>query len=331
MKYFEDFEDKENFHAGSMPCYQYYARYREHSNSYLEPVWTLPSHDTCKHDFKSVWTKEKVCATLHGQKILIVGDSMQVHFFQTMMLMLTGDTCITTVLCENSTEINFYFLRNDFLSIHGITHLNKTASNGDTIAVNHEWAPDIVEKNITLLFINRGVHYVDDYVLYERLDTVFNYLVTNHPNLTIIYRSTPSGHPHACTKLNNINWFDTFQITSKNITNYYESLQEEPYFGYHWIDFQQQNNMTRDLILQKYPTIIYLDWQPMTLSRSDHHSCKWGDELHYCFHSVTDWWVILFFNLIHLGKQFSKLEVNELLIEDTYSREALFSQINMTN
>ena len=71
-------------------------------------------------------------------------------------------------------------------------------------------------------------------------------------NISVIFRNTPHG---------------------RQTSNNYPPLEkpEEPWNNYHYPEFSRQNEIARDLIQNKFPSVIYLDFFTSTVLRVDSH------------------------------------------------------------
>lgn len=290
--YFEDFDTGQNGPSNSRRCHHYYNSVRHLTYPYSVSWYTK----SCPIKYNTQWSKTRLCEALHGQNILIVGDSISTQFYQTLVLINTGDTSLNTINCSlevphsNNPYITVHFLRNDILTIQNITHDNREEDHlAYSWATQYEWEPSIETLNISLVIMNRGAHYVKDHVLVERLTSIFDFLPQRHPSVTFIFRNTPVGHVD-CP-----NYFQSVPYDSVPTT-----VGEPSHPDWHWQEISDQNAITKDLIHTKYPHIIYFDVYKMTMLRPDHHCLEKGDCFHYCFHSVIDSWVIFFTNVAHL-------------------------------
>lgn len=295
--YFEDFDTGQNGPSNSRRCHHYYNSVRHLTYPYSLSWYT--DSKKCPVSYESQWSKQHLCESLHGKNILIVGDSISTQFYQTLVLINTGDTSLNTVNCTVETPhsahpyINIHFLRNDILTIANVTHDNKEEDHlAYSWATQYEWEPSIKDLNISLVVLNRGAHYVHNNVLVERLTTVFDYLTKKHPTVTFLFRNTPVGH---------VGCPDLFQ--SAPYATVPALVGEPSHPDWHWQEIADQNAITRELIHSKYPHIVYFDVYKLTMLRPDHHCLEKGDCFHYCFHSVIDSWAIFFTNIVHLLHQ----------------------------
>lgn len=252
--------------------------------------------DTCPSRYQPQWSKHSFCSVFSGHNIMVVGDSLSTQFYQTLVLINTGDTSWNKVNCSaevggDNAFVNIHFFRNDILAIEGITgdkDYQHEAAN-PAVARQVEWEPSIRPLNISLLVLNRGLHYVKDDVLLTRYSTLFDYLATAHPQVTVVLRSTPVGH-HMCE--------------SRPLLM--EPLEEIPTTHgseFYWQEIADQYNITANLIETKYRNVVFFDVYKMTMLREDRHCKHYNhDCLHYCFHSVVDSWVVFFLNI---GQLFS--------------------------
>ena len=254
--------------------------------------------------FPTQYSKHRMCAVLGGQRILLVGDSLQEHFYfyfgligiQNMEIVATSMMKNAAAeLTINCTEhgflpIELYFIRSDRLYIGNIFYEEAT---NYTNYVDHPFIHIVQEHDITLLLLNRGAHYVNNNNLVRNLDQLFQYLLKTYDDkVSIVFRNTSPGHPD-CNKYSYsppLSKPPDLQINRGN-----ESMDSA--HRYHWSEFQHQNSLIQKLIAEQYPSILLLDIATPTILRPDHH--VGGDDcLHYCCHSVVDHWLLLFINVL---------------------------------
>jgi hypothetical protein len=155
------------------------------------------------------------------------------------------------------------------------------------------WVHRIRRDDISIVVLNRGAHYVPDRQLYTELNETFSYLTRHFPDVTVIYRDSPSGHP-GCRM--------DFNVTprAKATLNY---ASEDYNWKYNWHNFDSQNTLTKKLIETHYPHIVFMDVSHMTSRRPDGHS----DCLHYCIPGPIDAWVVNFVEVLDILDRHTRL------------------------
>ena len=226
-------------------------------------------------------------------------SSMNEHFYFYFGLLATQnqDRVVQSFDYGNYLNINcsmfgmssfgLSFARSDRLWIKGISLPETPVLN----KVYHDglWTHLIARRNITILFLNRGAHFAANDDVVSNLNITLHHITKTYPNLTVVYRNTPSGHPNC----------DTYRTSPPLLKPLDLSVNNTGGLLHHWSEFHEQNDQTRKLILHDHPTVYMLDVATLTLLRADHHN-GWGDCLHYCPHSVIDHWILLFVNAIAL-------------------------------
>ena len=264
--------------------------------------------------FPTQYSKQRLCSALGGQRILLVGDSLQEHFYfyfgligtQNMDLVSNAMMNSTAELTINCTEhaflpIDLFFIRSDRLYIDGVFYEETTKY---TNYVDHPFIHVVKEHDITLLLLNRGAHYVNDVNLVRNLDQLFQYLFKTYENVSIIFRNTSPGHPDCNDQLYSSPLSEPPDLQTNRGSENLDSAHR-----YHWTEFMHQNSLIQTLIAEQYPSILLLDVATPTILRADHH-VGGEDCLHYCCHSVVDHWLLLFINVLEqvqlVGKHVSK-------------------------
>ena len=174
------------------------------------------------------------------------------------------------------SDFSIYFVRNYNLS----TNAKMDPSYLQQIDRPRPWASTLNELKISFLYMNRGAHYSEDTPLLQSLGDTFNYLREFHPNVTVMYRTTPSGHK-GCEPF----------VESQPITP--ADLDRFTHYNYHWNVFPHQNYLVRRFITRQFPEVVLVDVANSTNLRVDSHMGN-GDCLHYCIPGPIDNWVVSF-------------------------------------
>lgn len=291
--YAPDFDTKQNYPANSRQCWAYYTRIK--GAPYAYNISWVAEKGTCARRYISQWSKQSFCRVYGGHNIMVVGDSLSTQFYQTLVLINTGDTSLNSIKCDANDDrpesvVNVRFIRNDVLTIKGVTGDQDYQHEvlNPAVATQSEWEPSIRALNISLLVLNRGLHYVKDDVLMTRYSALFTYLTSTYPDVTILLRSTPVGHAGCEGRHHFLPPLQTMPTTFGD--------PQIPVF--YWEEIASQYNMTAELVTEKYKNVIFFDVFKMTMLRADRHGMHYNhDCLHYCFHSVIDAWVLFFLNI----------------------------------
>jgi len=294
--YAPDFDTKQNYPANSKQCWAYYTRIKGTHYTPYNISWVAEKETCPTARYIPQWSKKEFCRIYGGHNILIVGDSLSTQFYQTLVLINTADTSLNSVKCTAEdgiieSIINIHFIRNDILAIKNITgdkdYQHEVVN--PAVARQSEWQPSIRALNISLIILNRGLHYVQDDVLLTRYSTLFDYLSDQYPDVTVVLRSTPVGHAGCEGRHHLLPPLETIPT----------SFRDPKIPEFYWQEIGNQYNITAELITSKYKNnVIFFDVFKMTMLRADRHGMHYNhDCLHYCFHSVIDSWVIFFLNI----------------------------------
>ncbi|CAI5494697.1 unnamed protein product [Closterium sp. Naga37s-1] len=191
------------------------------------------------------FSPEEFCEIMDKKTMLIVGDSLN-------------------LLLADAIRFNVRLDVNDFL-------LDKS--------FDESWMDEIAAQNVSMVVMNRGAHYISDDRFERQLQSTLLALRQAHPELLIIARNTPAGHP-GC-------WLHRKPLSQK--------LLELPHDDWHWDGFAAQNGIVRRLV--EGVGGVYMDVNASTVWRPDGHVGRW-DCLHYCHPGPVDTWVQLLFNLL---------------------------------
>lgn len=139
-----------------------------------------------------------------------------------------------------------------------------------------------------VFILNRGAHYTDDKNLLASADRALRAVYRLLPNVTVIWRNTPTGHAN-CSLL-------TAPMSSP-----------QPAVGLprNWDKFPAQNALVERFLREHYPQVIYLDVAAPTRLRGDMHQNPVGDAdcLHYSYSRESTpifHWLRLLYNVLNL-------------------------------
>lgn len=268
-----------------------------HSRRSLAYSWEI-SENHCYNEQYYKWSLKKMCKLLQGTNIMFVGDSIASEFYITFMSAMNyTNECslselipVTCYLHNSISQFNVIYVRNDFLS-------NKTLRLPDS--TESLWLDKIDSNNISLVVLNRGVHYKPHETVVHELRLLFQHLTDRYPNLSIIYRNTPYGHADTSILFNSLPLQSPQNFSEKKIKQQLKA-------GWHYDEFVEQNSRIEELIINEFPNIVYMDVVPSTILRADSHTPD-PIPIHYCIPGPIDNFVRLFYNIMHIFKKYSKL------------------------
>ena len=287
----------------TIPEYKWLPNIQEHNNSTKNGV---------NQSSTATYSMNLLCRTLGGKKLFLVGDSLTEHWWVYFALTATKNQRIVQECMDNEDNSHFvridcadygivklYYIRNDPLWVTNPTpniSTNKTYGEIEGsmrhIYFNRDWINAIYNDSNTVLILNRGAHYTPDTELMQDIGHLFTYLTKRYPTISIVWRNTPAGHP-------NCQNFDTPLLVPPDLTFDRGSIPDNSTGGsthrYHWNLFAHQNQLVKTFLENNFPSTLFLDVATPTNLRPDHHVSD-TDCLHYCPHSVHDFWVLLLLN-----------------------------------
>ncbi len=161
--------------------------------------------------------------------------------------------------------------------------------------IGYPWITALKTHNISILILNRGAHFVDNATLVREVKETLQYVRTNFPHISIIWRNTPPGHSYVYGS------FFHAPLTTPPDNKYFEDTDAK----FHYADFAGQNALIYELLHVHFPEVVYLDVFTPTVMREDSHI----DELHYCSVGPMSTWVQLVYNILLNVHTFKKNEV----------------------
>ena len=285
------------------------------SSDVMKYEWNVQPDMCSGFDVLQPFSLDRLCSIMEHSSItggygniMIVGDSMSEQFSRHLLnLMFAGhhqnmtykkcgfhgdpvimpcsESALNTTPGHDTAEklVLVYTKRNDYLTLD----LDRDKS-GEALGLKiFPWVDVIASANISLLVLNRGAHYVEDAVLISELNTTLSYLQSNHPEVSILWRTTPYGHLD----------FAGHEISPPLSF----PLRPDQLQKYNYESFERQNQLVVSLLQEHYPEVLVLDVFPSTVLRQDSHI----NPLHYCTPSHLNNWVIMFYNILRLVSEFS--------------------------
>ena len=241
-----------------------------------------------KNNALSVSKKKPLCDIVGGRDVIIVGDSMSAQFFMTFLLniwpwpqgkslheyrriprSIFKSTQTFNIPC--SIPFNVSFVRNIYLSLNRydtIYTLNRTELNLPSKKfIAFSWIQTLEQNHAlrrnNIFVLNRGAHYTLDHILVSELTETFTYLQQHHQGSLVIYRDTAKGHPRVKKHRQ-----DTPPLMEELP---YSDYDEVEWNTYNYSQFTHQNLLVRNLIMDKFPHIMYMNIAKATDLRRDSH------------------------------------------------------------
>ncbi|GJP86222.1 hypothetical protein CLOP_g16272 [Closterium sp. NIES-67] len=246
----------------------------------------------------------RFCQVLDGRRVLIVGDSISMLLADAIRFNVrlgakdwdsrvrwgepTGyckryrnatkepadKRCWTLHLCTDlGLSVRLFFVRDYYL--------NSTEAVNDFMvdkSFDESWMGEIAAQNISIVVMNRGAHYIPDDQFERQMRSTLLALRQTHPDLLIIVRNTPAGHPQC--------WLHRKPV---------KQLLKLPHTDWHWDGYAAQNEILKRLA--EGVGGVYMDVNASAVWRADGHIGRW-DCLHYCHPGPVDTWVQLLHNML---------------------------------
>ena len=146
-------------------------------------------------------------------------------------------------------------------------HLKGFDGNGNEA----EWIQKIRSRNVSLLLINTGPHFLDNSIKLPHLNESLAYVYKTFPNISIIYRNTPDPTENCGSSF--------ISMPSRDVKNKAVAHPDHP--EWRWEDLASQNDAIRGLLKTYFPQVFYIDIASPQAYRLDSHPSS-GDCLHYC-------------------------------------------------
>jgi hypothetical protein len=223
------------------------------------------------------------CASLAGQRVLLVGDSITGQFYYNVGSFVESHglrSGSTTVACDSHPELSpgeqgcsgmkicngaaeLVFVRNDHL------RLRQRVRDWRDYPVNvllHPISMVLSSMRPTIVIMNRGAHFSPDEEYLPGLQDAVATVRETVPGATILLRSTPMGH------------FDCSSWSRPATRLEAEALRLAAPASYHWGDFGRQNALMAGVARDS--GALFLHVAKLTSLRPDHHASA-QDCLHY--------------------------------------------------
>ena len=249
------------------------------------------------------FTARDVCEIMKGRNFMVVGDSMSTEFSTSLKNRMYEGVEQATVKCTQCYHIcehNFTmpcqeFVGAEYLNFTHFDYRNDRLSLTDvkihdykTLFLENPWFKKVGEGNIDVLLLNRGAHYALTDILLKEINETLTAVRHTYPDVTIIWRNTPRGHTEEERK----------NFLGPPLSKNYTAPLDLPW---NWGDIQGQNPAVRDLIVNHFPGILFMDVVTSTVLRSDAHF----DGYHYCVPGPLDTWVNFFLYAMNVANSLS--------------------------
>jgi hypothetical protein len=150
--------------------------------------------------------------------------------------------------------------RLSYLSYESISQLSPSAQNA--------LSSRIISEKISLLVLNVGAHY--DPALPNQLRATLTHLYKTHPDLSIIWRNTPTGHFY-CKQAFSSPPPGMLKNADYERLNYTTALLDQETVAtsdkHQWRSIGQQNGEVRRILEQEFPQVFWLDVAESTAFR----------------------------------------------------------------
>eukprot|EP00897_Mesotaenium_endlicherianum_P006384 jgi/Mesen1/5774/ME000293S04929 len=233
-----------------------------------------------------------------GRSIVLVGDSMQLQLHDALLSHLVAPATrhLAGDLGDGRKPCEGHWLCQDLGQGqqggegHGGVHLRAVRNDmlrpdaGSSMHTNRRWVRRLRQWGADILVLNRGAHFRPNAKVGRAMRHVLAMLRRMYPELLIIWRNTPAGHPGCSTHKGPLR----------------EPLEPRAvHFPYNWDKFKAQNELMRG-IAREYG-VVYMDVEHATSLRPDGHfrhlDGSW-DCFHYCAPGPVDHWVGLLYNVL---------------------------------
>jgi len=284
-----------------------------------------PFSDWCWKPYQCKMQKfsvEKFCQKLNGRSILVVGDSIQHQFYDSLYMQLEtpgqpmeqwytqnilGDPNSGSI-CAGKGGGRLHYIRSDHFAINNVVPWNAVQQHGAHRVTNRDWKK--VAHVFDLIVLGKGPHYVplsqSQQDSQQTADWLKNFIETrkkeNNRNLYIFYRTAPTGNAHCSvdSKPNTtllLDEPDWLPVTTPQDIALYKG-------DFHWDTFPAVNKIALEALNATLPSghFIPLHVAEMSVLRPDAHRCyqrnEVCDELHYFLPSVVDNWIHAFYHFL---------------------------------
>lgn len=240
------------------------------------------------------FSRKLFCQVLNGRSLAFVGDSLTFSMYKALVGQLDEPFMLHEYntrnrglqICGNMSSSRLGYFRQDHLLV------KEVHKQGDGRA----WAHAI--NLFEIWVINKGAHVMFNktYITWEHFGADTNntarFLKTLPANKTIIFRTTPEGHPNCSPQSVAISDVVTDETDGETFNPVNSSTS-----WYGWDTFPARDAAVLAEFKRAFPSLIVLDVVPMTRLRPDGHASS-HDCLHYHLPSVPDYWVYMLFDTL---------------------------------
>ena len=256
---------------------------------YSSLKWFWVPSKTCDY---TIPDRLSFCSVLNRRNILIVGDSLNFQFAETINYFVgdgqTVDQWSTKPVSICSGEASLLFIRNDHLTLQEKDVDPKKTWHHDkkNNLILNPWIHYLIDSpgKFPVVILNRGAHYVESDILLndlKKLEILFKNETIREKTL-FLYRNTVSGHGE-CNKYLSPG---ISSVTEDDVRN-------------NWVKFAAQNALVKSYLDSL--SVVTIDANATSYYRPDSHVAgRHEDCLHYCMPGPVDTWVIFLFNILRL-------------------------------
>eukprot|EP01034_Spumella_vulgaris_P024362 gene24362-30691_t len=235
-----------------------------------------PEHQLCigrdlRNDEYDAWITEEL-GDLEDSKMLVIQEFWEGSGLPFQDMAPACEDIVPVDCGEHLPSFNLTLIR--------IYYLNITED-----YLGKPWVQYIAPRNISLMIVNMGAHFVPIDQMAVQIDGCFKYMKEHHPKISVMYRDTSVGHVE-CGKM----------FTSPPLMVAQDRFMLiKHHANYHWDSFTDGNMKVQEIIKANYSHIMYVNVYNASVTRVDSHPSLNGDCLHYCLPGPIDtWWLFIY-------------------------------------
>ena len=241
--------------------------------------------------------RHQLCTLLAGRTIAMMGDSIQHQFYCSLQLLASDgstpyfkkpDTKPRIILGARICQGTGYEAAVELAFNFWLNTVALPLPWGLPFFLASEFFANMTADAPSIFIVNRGAHYSPTAELLRDAAAAIRAIQAAYPSATIMWRNTPVGHPN-CSRF-------TAPIASPL------PMEGAPY---DWDKITAQSAAVEALLAVEFPEVVYLDVAAASNLRPDGHATPKNnaDCLHFRYDSpsVTDHWVRLLLNVLHLS------------------------------
>ena len=308
----------------------------------LQYVWEPPS--TCPAI--PLFSRQGFCEVMRGRVLFIIGDSMSLHTYETLVNALGSRTQYGKGICflGNSSSICISQQAYTYCSNFNLPNFQVVSINLPLITDFQFAKQQLLSHqgmaNGSVVVANWGGHYVNDDTMKKHMVSVMNWFDLEMPNSLFIYRSPNMIH----LDCKNYTLPDNIMHKPANFPGHPDWHHREfPRQRWYWKKYLKEYNQLGRVYLDVFPLsskrpgsqcvllnilpvplVILIICPHITQTESDQHPGG-NDCLHYCIPGPIDTWVILIYAVL------SEIERRSVVISsDVMTPQALLAANSST-